>query len=59
MSQSTITTTKDGKEQHFIHSKLVKSPFELATYLRDRFGEGNYQVEVRSLTGFRGKRSDL
>jgi hypothetical protein len=49
MNQNTRATTTDGVEQRFIHSKLVKSPFLLTTFLRDRFGEGNYQVEVRSV----------
>jgi hypothetical protein len=50
MNQSirTGSTTTDGGGQRFIHSKLVKSPFLLTSFLRDQFGEGNYDVEVRS-----------
>jgi hypothetical protein len=47
MSDYGATESQPGIVQQFIHSKLVGSPRDLTTLLKDTYGPGNFKVEMR------------
>jgi hypothetical protein len=47
MDDNTIQPLSKENKLRFIHSKLVESPIHLFSFLKETFGPGKFEVEVR------------